>query len=104
MSPKRPTAVRFLRGPILDLVLLVRLEPDRDADVRIDAAVDDGERALGLESVDAVVCRRMRVLLRLLQPLLARRRLRRRMLPRHVGVVLPANGQGEQRDRQHRRR
>ena len=54
----------ILRRPILELVLLVRLQPHGDAHVGIDAGVDDRELALRLERVHAVVRGRVRILLR----------------------------------------
>jgi hypothetical protein len=79
----------------------VRLQPRRHTDVRIDAAIDEAQRPLRPEGVHAVVRRRVRVLLALLQPVPPRQLVRRGVLRLHRAVMLPAARQRHTQQQQH---
>src|SRR5262249_11973815 len=81
---------RVLRRAELEFILLVRLQPDRLADEWIDAAVERRGRHFRLESIEAVMGRRMRVLGRLAQPLIARFGPRQIVLAFDVAVMFAA--------------
>ena len=77
-SPYALRCRRILGRTQQEVVLPVRLQPHRRAGEGIHAFVDEGQRQPGLEGVDAVVRRRVRVLLPLRLPMLAGRGLRGR--------------------------
>ena len=101
---QRPEALgsrRVLRRPHEEVVLPVRLEPDRRSRPRIDALVHERQRQPGLEGIDPVVRSRVRVLLSLGVPVISRRRLGRLQLCARGPHLRPAGPQRHEEECAH---
>ncbi len=85
---------RVFDRPMPRELLLVRFEKDEDADERIEAGIDRRERLHRLEHERAVVRGRVRIHVALVEPHVALGLLRVGVLPRDLGLIVNAAGDG----------